>query len=144
ARGVKRGGSAVLLASGAPGFFGIVRALRAAGIEPEVVPAPSSVAIAFARLGLPWDDALVVSAHGRALRPAVNACRAHPKVAVLTGPGAGPAELGAALARVPRRLVVAECLGTKEERITETTPGGAAAGTWWEPNLVLVLGPNTV
>src|SRR5262245_22999734 len=60
-------GDVVVVASGDPGFFGIVRALRAAGITPAVDPAVSSVAAAFARLGLPWDDAIVVSAHGRSL-----------------------------------------------------------------------------
>jgi len=133
-------GPAAVLASGDPGFFGIVRTLRRAGVDVEVRPAPSSVAVAFARLGLPWDDALVVSAHGRALRPAVHACRAYPKVAVLTGPGAGPAELGAALRDVPRRFVVAQRLGASDERLTETTPAEAAAGTWKDPNVVLVLG----
>lgn len=58
-------GETVVLASGDPGFFGIVAALRRAGVEPVVIPAVSSVAAAFARAGLPWDDALVVSAHGR-------------------------------------------------------------------------------
>ena len=43
---------------------------------------------------MPWDDAQVVVAHARTLRRAVNVCRAHTKVAVLTSPGAGPAELG--------------------------------------------------
>jgi precorrin-6Y C5,15-methyltransferase (decarboxylating) len=132
-------GPAVVLASGDPGFFGIVRTLRRHGLEVEVWPAPSSVAIAFARLGLQWDDALVVSAHGRRLAPAVNACRAHPKVAVLTGPGTGPAELGAALRDLPRRLVVAELLGTGDERISEVTPAQAAAAQWRDPNVVLVL-----
>src|ERR1700712_2178482 len=92
-----RTGRAVVVASGDPGFFGILRALRAAGLHPVVLPAVSSVALAFARLGLPWDDALVVSTHGRRLSPAVTVCRRHAKGAVLTGPGAGPAELGAAL-----------------------------------------------
>ncbi|MYR01185.1 precorrin-6y C5,15-methyltransferase (decarboxylating) subunit CbiE, partial [Streptomyces sp. SID6139] len=53
----------LVLASGDPGFFGIVRAL-AERFGPEhlaVRPGVSSVATAFARLGLPWDDALVVS-----------------------------------------------------------------------------------
>jgi precorrin-6Y C5,15-methyltransferase (decarboxylating) len=136
-------GRVAVLASGDPGLFGIVRALRRAGVEAEVLPAPSSVAVAFARLGLPWDDALVVSAHGRALGPVLNACRAHPKVAVLTGPGAGPAELGAALHDLPRRLVVAQRLGALDERVTETDPAGAAAGQWAQPNVVLVLGPDT-
>ena len=64
-----REGPTAVLASGDPGFFGIVRALRARGITPHVIPAVSSVADAFARIGLDWDDALVVSAHGRDPRP---------------------------------------------------------------------------
>jgi precorrin-6Y C5,15-methyltransferase (decarboxylating) CbiT subunit len=99
----------------------------------------SSVALAFARVGLPWDDAAVVSAHGRDLRPAVNVCRAHPKVAVLTGPGTGPAQIGTALAGWDRWLVVCEHLGSAAERITECSPASAASQTWADPNVVLVL-----
>ena len=134
-------GDAVVLASGDPGFFGIVRALRERGLKFTVLPAVSSVALAFARAGLPWDDAVVVSAHGRDPRPAVNVCRACPKVAVLTGPGCGPAEIGAALDGWDRRLIVAEHLGSDAERLTECSPAGAAARTWADPNVVLVLGP---
>ncbi|MDF3302179.1 precorrin-6y C5,15-methyltransferase (decarboxylating) subunit CbiE [Streptomyces tropicalis] len=125
-----------VLASGDPGFFGIVRALaeRFGPAALDVRPGVSSVAAAFARAGLPWDDAVVVSAHGRDLRTAVNACRAHPKVAVLTGPGAGPAELGAALAGAGgggRVLVVAAALGDPgAERVERVTPAGAAARDW--------------
>jgi precorrin-6Y C5,15-methyltransferase (decarboxylating) len=129
---------AVVLASGDPGFFGIVRALRERGLAAVVLPAVSSVALAFARAGLPWDDALVVSAHGRDPRPAVNVCRAHPKVAVLTGPGAGPAEIAAALAGWDRRLVVCEQLGSGDEQITECSLASANR-TWTDPNVVLVL-----
>ena len=136
-------GDAVVLASGDPGFFGIVRALRERGLAAVVLPAVSSVALAFARAGLPWDDAAVVSAHGRDLRPAVNVCRAYPKVAVLTGPGAGPAEIGAALAGWDRRLVVCESLGSPAERITECSPASAAGRTWSDPNVVLVLANTT-
>ncbi|OLZ65976.1 precorrin-6Y C5,15-methyltransferase [Streptomyces sp. IMTB 2501] len=126
------GKKVVVLASGDPGFFGIVRALaeRFGAERLDVRPGVSSVATAFARLGLPWDDAVVVSAHGRDLRTAVNVCRAHPKVAVLTGPGAGPAELGAALGD-GRVLVVASALGDPErERVERVTPAGAAARDW--------------
>ncbi len=127
-------GHAVVLASGDPGFFGIVRSLRAQGIEPRVIPAVSSVAAAFARAGLNWDDAVVVSAHGRDLTKAVNVCRAHPKVAVLTGPGSGPAALAAALDGVPRTLLIAENLGTPTERVSTVHEG-----PWADPNVVLVL-----
>ncbi len=65
-------GRVAVLASGDPGFFGIVRALRARGIRPAVLPALSSVALAFARLGLDWDDALVTTAHGRDPRRAAG------------------------------------------------------------------------
>lgn len=132
-------GDAVVLASGDPGFFGIVRALRERGHTPEVLPAVSSVAGAFARIGLPWDDAVVVSAHGRDPRTAVNACRAMPKTAVFTAPGYGPAELGAALAGWDVTLYVAERLGSGDERITRCAPAEAAARTWAEPNVVLAV-----
>ncbi|MFG2499718.1 precorrin-6y C5,15-methyltransferase (decarboxylating) subunit CbiE [Streptomyces sp. NPDC048441] len=129
------GGGVVVLASGDPGFFGIVRALaeRFGPAALDVRPGVSSVATAFARIGLPWDDAVVVSAHGRDLRTAVHACRAHPKVAVLTGPGSGPAELGAELMRpsATRTLVVAHALGDPEnERVERVTPTEAAARDW--------------
>ncbi|MFJ9379776.1 precorrin-6y C5,15-methyltransferase (decarboxylating) subunit CbiE [Streptomyces sp. NPDC101455] len=131
---VEKGEPVVVLASGDPGFFGIVRALaeRFSSDTLDVRPGVSSVATAFARAGLTWDDAVVVSAHGRDLRTAVNACRAHPKVAVLTGPGAGPAELGAALThRVTGRvLVVASALGSGEEQVERVTPVEAAARDW--------------
>ncbi|MDQ0388519.1 precorrin-6Y C5,15-methyltransferase (decarboxylating) [Streptomyces sp. DSM 42143] len=122
----------VVLASGDPGFFGIVRVLaeRFGAQRLDVRPGVSSVAAAFARAGLPWDDAVVASAHGRDLRTAVNLCRAHPKVAVLTGPGAGPAELGAALRTDPRVLVVASALGTGDERVERVTPVEAAGRDW--------------
>ncbi|MFD8719674.1 precorrin-6y C5,15-methyltransferase (decarboxylating) subunit CbiE [Streptomyces sp. NPDC059629] len=147
----------VVLASGDPGFFGIVRVLaeRFGAARLDVRAGVSSVAAAFARVGLPWDDAVVVSAHGRDPRTAVNVCRAHPKVAVLTGPGSGPAELGAALRRafgkppggslpVPasasgaRVLVVASALGSAGERVERVTPAEAAARDWG-PDVSVVL-----
>ncbi|WP_393099595.1 precorrin-6y C5,15-methyltransferase (decarboxylating) subunit CbiE [Streptomyces sp. LN325] len=135
-------GSAVVLADGDPGFFGVVRTLRAPefGLEVEVVPAVSSVAAAFARAGMPWDDAHVVVAHRRSLRRAVNVCRAHTKVAVLTSPGAGPAELGLLLEGVHRTFVICEELGTARERVTILTSDKAADHTWRDPNVVIVIG----
>ncbi|GAB2913704.1 precorrin-6y C5,15-methyltransferase (decarboxylating) subunit CbiE [Streptomyces heilongjiangensis] len=139
-------GTAVVLADGDPGFFGVVRTLRAPefGLEVEVVPGVSSVAAAFARAGMPWDDAQVVVAHRRTLRRAVNVCRAHTKVAVLTSPGAGPAELGLLLEGVHRTFVICEELGTDRERVTVVTSDKAADHTWRDPNLVIVIGPTGI
>lgn len=144
------GARVVVLASGDPGFFGIVRALteRFGPDALDVRPGAPSVAVAFARLGLAWDDAVVVSAHGRDPRTAVNVCLAHPKVAVLTGPGAGPAELAAGLVHGAgeRTLVVATALGDPErERVERLTPAEALARDWPDPvSVVLCLDESRV
>ncbi|WP_377268297.1 precorrin-6y C5,15-methyltransferase (decarboxylating) subunit CbiE [Peterkaempfera sp. SMS 1(5)a] len=135
-------GAAVVVAEGDPGFFGVVRTLRRPefGLELEVLPAVSSVAAAFARAGMPWDDAQVVSAHGRRLRRAANVCRANPKVAVLTAPGAGPTELALMLRDVHRTFVVCEALGTPDEEISVLTSDRVPDHVWRDPNVVLVVG----
>jgi precorrin-6Y C5,15-methyltransferase (decarboxylating) len=116
-------GPVAVLASGDPGFFGIVRSLRARGIRPTVIPAVSSVALAFARLGLDWDDALVLSAHGRDPGPVAAAALAHPKAAILTAPGEPAVALAAALLAGGRRVFAAEQLGGPGERVAELTAG---------------------
>jgi precorrin-6Y C5,15-methyltransferase (decarboxylating) len=127
-------GPVVVLASGDPGFFGIVRALRARGIEPHVVPAVSSVADAFARIGLDWDDALVISAHGRDPKKALAAALAHPKAAILTAPGTAPA-LARELFAAGKRVYAVELLGTPEERVSVLAGETGLA----DPNVLISL-----
>jgi precorrin-6Y C5,15-methyltransferase (decarboxylating) len=131
----------VVLASGDPGFFGIVRLLgdRFGTASLRVLPAVSSVALAFARASVSWDDAVTVSAHGREPRWAVNVCRAHPKVAVLTSPDFGPADLAGALDGIGRTFVVAERLGGPDERVFRGDAGKVRGMGWDDPNVVLVL-----
>ncbi|MGH3901007.1 MAG: precorrin-6y C5,15-methyltransferase (decarboxylating) subunit CbiE [Pseudonocardiaceae bacterium] len=128
------GSLTVVLASGDPGFFGVVRALRKRGLRPVVLPARSSVARAFALLGRSWDDVAVVSAHGRSLRGALNVCRAHPAVAVLTAPGAGAPEIVVGLAGWDRSVLVAEDLGGPDERVRRFDGGPVR-----DPHVVLCL-----
>jgi precorrin-6Y C5,15-methyltransferase (decarboxylating) len=136
-------GPAVVIAEGDPGFFGVVRTLRAHGIKPEVLPATSLVTRAFARAGLNWEDALVVAPSGpRQLNRAVNACRAHPKVALLVAPGVGPGEIARELApTTPRALIVCEDLGGPDERVTHSRMGEATTRPWKDPDVVLVIDP---
>ena len=135
-------GDVVVLASGDPGFFGVVRAVRRA-VRPravEVLPGLTSVALAFGRAGHEWDDAVVVSAHGRDPHEALAVVRSQPKVAVLTDRECGPAQVGAALAgRTDRVLLVGERLGLPGERVTRVCPDEAAARSWEDPNVVVVL-----
>jgi precorrin-6Y C5,15-methyltransferase (decarboxylating) len=140
------GSPAVVLASGDPGFFGIVRLLGARfGRENlRVLPGLSSVALAFAGAGLSWDDAATVSAHGRDPRRAVNVCRAFPKVAVLTAPDFGPAELARELDGLGRGFVVAERLGEPDERFVYGDAATISGISWNDPNVVLVLDEERV
>jgi precorrin-6Y C5,15-methyltransferase (decarboxylating) len=134
-------GPVVVLASGDPGFFGIVRLLgeRFGAGSLRVLPGISSVALAFARAGLSWDDAVTVSAHGRDPRCAVNVCRARPKVAVLTSPEFGPAGLARELEGWGRAFFVAERLGEADERTFRGDAAAVVGEEWRDPSVVLVL-----
>ncbi len=137
------GRAVCLLSSGDPGFFGIVRLLGVRfGVGRFAVhPAPSSVSLAFARVGLSWEDAAVVSAHGRSLADAVAAAVGPPKVAVLTSPDNPPQRVGAALLEAgcgPRRVAVVSRIGEPGESCTQTDLVGLAAGTF-DPLSVVVL-----
>jgi len=134
-------GPVAVLASGDPGFFGITRLLgeRFGTADLRVLPAVSSVALAFARAGVSWDDAVTVSAHGREPRRAVNVCRAHPKVAVLTSPDFGPAELAGSLGGLARSFAVAERLGGPDERVFRGDAESVRGMRWDDPNVVVVM-----
>jgi precorrin-6B C5,15-methyltransferase / cobalt-precorrin-6B C5,C15-methyltransferase len=133
----KHPGNTAVLASGDPGFFGVVRALRARGIAPDVIPAVSSVSLAFAKIGLDWDDALVLSAHGRDPAKAVAAAIAHPKAAILTAPGTAAA-LGRELAEAGKTVYVAELLGTPQEKLAPLSTEPPA-----DPNILISLDERT-
>ena len=92
---LKREASAVVLASGDPLWFGIGRILqRQLGVERlRFHPSPTSLQLAFARLGRPWQDASWVSLHGRSPEPLAKALQKRPEaLAVLTDPDQGGAE----------------------------------------------------
>jgi precorrin-6Y C5,15-methyltransferase (decarboxylating) len=141
------GGPLCVLASGDPGFFGIVRTLlrHLDRRQLRVLPAPSSVATAFARLGLPWDDAIVVSAHGRPLDHAVRAARTGAKVAVLTAPESPPELVGQALLTAGCAVdLVAVCsrLGSADEEVRELSLAQLAEGQFDPLSVVVLLGPG--
>lgn len=133
-------GPAAVLASGDPLLYGVVRRFRAGGLSCRVHPGVSSIAAAFAAVGLPWDDAQVVSAHGHGMAPTWAACRALAKVGILTAPGHGVREIAGALADLTRWYVVAERLGESDElvRILDG-PTARDITDVAEPNVVLVL-----
>lgn len=140
-------GTAVcVLAAGDPGFFGVVRALLRVldRRHLRVLPAPSAVSLAFARLGLPWDDATVVSVHDRSLSDTTGALRRTHKAAVLTSPETPPEMVGRALLASRAAVdLVAVCsrLGYADESVTLVSLDDLAGGRWDPLSVVIVLGP---
>lgn len=133
-----------VLAAGDPGFFGIVRVLAARlGAEAlDVHPAPSSIALAFARVGVPWDDAVVATCHGRPLAAAVQAVCAHPKVAVLVSRDDPAEALGRGLVDagcIERQVWVCTALGEAGESVTRTDLAGLADGSFDPLSVVICI-----
>lgn len=111
-----------ILASGDPLFFGVgelvVRRLGAEHVR--ILPHPSSIQLAFARAGMSWDDAALVSLHGRPATGFLTRLRQHAKVAVLTDPENSPARLAAHMrdhGETEWEAWVCEHLGGAEERV---------------------------
>ncbi len=121
---------AVVLASGDPLWFGIGRLLLD-GLPAERLrfhPAASSLQLAFARLGRPWQDADWLSLHGRDPAPLAARLQQRPAaLAVLTDPGRGGAEevrqiLRASGLEDAYALWVCERLGHPQERVLRVAP----------------------
>jgi precorrin-6Y C5,15-methyltransferase (decarboxylating) len=120
----------VLLASGDPLWFGIGRLLlqRFGARRLRFQPAPSSLQLAFARIGRPWQDATWISLHGREPDPLAARLQQRPAaLAVLTDPGrGGAAEVRAILSasglESAYALWLCERLGHPAERVQRLAP----------------------
>ena len=134
----------VVLASGDPMFFGIGRRLVSElGHRHTVVyPNVSSVAVAFARIREPWDDARVISLHGRKNEHLLfKALEEDDKIAVLTDNKHNPAWLaGRLLAKqfTNYKICVFEALGDETEKVGWYTLAQAAGLEFGAPNMVIL------
>ncbi|WP_069171515.1 bifunctional cobalt-precorrin-7 (C(5))-methyltransferase/cobalt-precorrin-6B (C(15))-methyltransferase [Streptomyces griseus] len=123
----------VVLASGDPMFYGIGRALTeelGAGAL-RVLPHPSSVSYACARLGWPVEDTETVTLVGRPTARLAAALHDGRRLLVLSADGATPAAVAALLRDHgfgPSRMRVLEQLGGPDEDCLDGT-----ADTWDRP-----------
>ena len=62
-RELPEGADALVVASGDPGFHGVLRRIRLEGWPVTVRPAPTSVSLPFAPVGLPWAGRARACAH---------------------------------------------------------------------------------
>ncbi len=133
-----------ILASGDPLFYGIgsLVARRLGGGQVEFLPQPSAVQLAFARLGVKWDDATVLSVHGRNIGGLITRLRESSKVALLTDDTTGPREIARRLLEYGAtdwQAWVCEALGGPGERVRRFDLPELAACEDIQPLNVLLL-----
>lgn len=134
----------VVLASGDPNFYGVgplVVKLVGAG---QVVLHPNITAVqaACARLKISWEDAAVVSLHGRSWAPLAAALKQEGKLIIYTDPEHTPAAVARFLldrGRSQVRLCVLEDLGQNTERLRVLSLKEAQEQEFSPLNLVVVL-----
>ena len=80
----------VILASGDPHFFGIADLARKYWKQLTVIPSLSSMQLAFAKIGISWQDAFFYSVHGRNLQGITARIRSAEKIMLFTDTNNNP------------------------------------------------------
>lgn len=114
----------VILTSGDPLFFGLGRLLLETFPAESLTfhPHLSSMQLAFSRVKVPWQDAHLISAHGRSLEELTRALQqGTDKIAVLTDPVHSPGAIAQLIQALelpsPYDLWVCENLGGPDEQV---------------------------
>lgn len=131
-----------VLLSGDVGFYSGARQLRALLRRHEVktVCGISTPQYFAARLGRPWQNFRLVSAHGAAC-DVLAECLNHPEVLFLTGGAIAPGDIAAALCEAgldDAGMTVGENLSSAGERIVHGSAGGLRGEAFASLSVVLV------
>ena len=134
----------VVLASGDPNFYGVgPLVVRVLGAEHVVIhPNLTAIQTACARLQMPWQDATVISLHGRAWEPLTAALDKPGPLLIYTDPAHSPGEIARFLQAQglsQARFCVLEDLGQDTERITWMSLAEAQEREFSLLNLVVVV-----
>lgn len=147
ARAVEGSARPCVLLSGDTGFYSgarrLVPLLRERGWDVQVLPGVSSMQVLAARLGRPWQDWRLVSAHGVDCDPVAEVCGGRP-VFFLTGGAAGSAALCAQLVAADLGFLeaaVGENLTYPEENLVVGTVAELASQEFAPLSVLLVEAP---
>ncbi|MFQ5432127.1 MAG: precorrin-6y C5,15-methyltransferase (decarboxylating) subunit CbiE [Nitrospinota bacterium] len=129
-----------VLVSGDPGISSLAKpVIKRFGIENcDVIPGVSSVQLAFARLGMDWLDAKIISAHGHDPDTDMESYRQYEKIAVLGGRDESIVwahNLAKMLSG--RQIFICENLSLSNEKIMELTI--EQLGCYKAPSMTIVL-----
>lgn len=148
-------GNVAVLASGDPLFFGIGKRLIVEfGSEAvQIYPVLSSLQEAFSRFKLPWDDAKIISLHGRNHIHTPGLLLANTKTVVFTDNENSPDKLAAIIVDYLERIgehslladceiLVAEDLGSDDEKLYSGSLQETAASSFSSLNVMCLLSPK--
>lgn len=150
-------GNVAVLASGDPLFYGIGKRLLVEFPENivRIYPAISSIQRACALLKLTWDDARIISLHGRKCDHIPGLLLSHNKILALTDSANSPNKIAGLLldylqligeTDLPQtiKVLVAENLGLESERIFSGTLRKACQQTFSPLNILCLLRPDSL
>ncbi len=114
-----------VLVSGDPGLYSFLGTISQVLRKEDyvVIPGVSTVQIAFARIGERWEDATLLSLHGRKMDDLAARVKSSMKTFLFTDPGLPPEKIAGHLLEKGvenRRAVVMENLTYPDERIVDT------------------------
>ncbi|WP_434510222.1 precorrin-6y C5,15-methyltransferase (decarboxylating) subunit CbiE [Desulfitobacterium sp. AusDCA] len=135
-----------VLVSGDPGFYSFLPMLKREFPETEIIvyPGISSMQFAFARAGLPWQEAEFVSVHGRPLERLPLTLER--PLAILTGGENTPQKVAAYYKqhRIDLEISVGNRLGYPDEKWITTRVNNLIQDTAEYNNAIVILYPGEV
>lgn len=141
-------GRPVVLASGDPLFFGVGKYLIAklGAARVRVSPYLSSMQLAFARAGVAWDDAVLLSVHGRTLDELAALAPTALRVGVFTDTPNHPGEVARYLIELgwpqDAQAWVVEHLEGPQEKVTAATLASLKGQSFGDLNVVIAQRPS--
>ncbi len=135
------GAGVVVLVSGDPGVFSLTQKVvqRFGRANCRIIPGVSSVQVAFARIGLDWADARIISAHARTPAATAEELARHDRIAVLAGTREAMEWIGRTALKLglDYAAFVCENLTLPDERVSEVRAAELAA--WPAASRTVVL-----
>ncbi len=138
----------VILVSGDPFFYGLGKYLtqNLLGLKLQFFPYPSSIQLAFARIGVNWDDAHLTSVHAGNLHDLLPLFRKYSKIGILTDRSNTPSAVASlVMESVGDTFICAVCenLEGEKERITRGSLKKIQGMEFSPLNVVILLKKKT-
>ena len=137
----------LILTSGDPLFYGLGRRLREFLPNKEItfLPSISYMQSCFAHFGMAWDDAEIISLHGRPISELDSKLNAA-KLFVFTDPENSPSRISSYLLerldgddRDSILVMIGECIGKRNERFSSAPIEEVAERTYAHPNCMIIV-----